>query len=125
MSPAPTRILIVDDDPAVRAALAFSMEVEGFAVDTYESGAALASRERFPARACLVIDHRLPGLDGLDVLASLRSRGVDLPAVLITTNPKPDLRSRALAAGVAIVEKPLLSDALVDAVLSARPPGRQ
>jgi len=120
----PARILLVDDDPAVRSALAFSMELEGFAVDAYESGAALACRTGFPAGACLVLDHRLPGLDGLDLLASLRRRGVDLPAVLITTNPRPELRRRAQAAGVPIVEKPLLGDALVDAVRRALPGAR-
>ena len=116
-----TRILLVDDDPAVRAALAFSMEIEGFAVDAYDSPGALSARDGFPAGACLVLDHHLPGLDGLDLLAQLRGRGVDLPAVLMITNPKAEVRRRADEAGVAIVEKPLLCDALIDAVREARP----
>ena len=122
--PQPTRILLVDGDPAVRAALAFSMEIEGFGVDAYDSPAALAGRAGFPAGGCLVLDHRQPGIDGLALLAQLRGRGVDLPAVLITTNPRRDLRRRAAAAGVAIVEKPLLGDALIDAVRQARPAPR-
>jgi FixJ family two-component response regulator len=117
----PHRILLVDQDPALRAALAFSMEIEGFAVDAYDSLAALAGRGPFPAGACLVIDHRLQGLDSLDLLNSLRRRGLDLPAVLLATNPRAELRRRAAHAGVAIVEKPLLGDALLDAVRRARP----
>lgn len=119
--PQPARILLVDDDPAVRAALAFSLEIEGFAVEAYDSAAALAARRVFPARACLVLDHRPPGVDALGLLAALRGRGVCLPAVLITTNPRPDLLRRAYAAGVEVVEKPLLTDALLDAVRRAGP----
>jgi FixJ family two-component response regulator len=119
----PARILLVDGDPAVRAALAFSMAIEGFQVEAYDSPAALAARDAFPPRGCLVLDHRLPGIDGLELLASLRRRGVDLPAVLITTNPRPDMVRRARDAGVEIVEKPLLCDALIDAVRHAQPAG--
>jgi FixJ family two-component response regulator len=60
-----------------------------------------------------VLDERLPGVSGLAALARLRARGVGLPAVLITTHPLPILREAARAAGVEILEKPLLGDGLV------------
>jgi len=63
-----------------------------------------------------VIDYRLPGMTGLELLALLRERRIALPAILITTNPSAYLVSRARAAGVVLVEKPLLNEALHDAV---------
>jgi FixJ family two-component response regulator len=63
--------------------------------------------------ACIVIDERLPGMSGLDAIAKLRGLGVETPAILITSHPSRALKRRAAAAGVAIVEKPLMGDALI------------
>jgi FixJ family two-component response regulator len=110
------RILLVDDDPAVRASLAFTFELEGFLIETFECGEDLAERTDFPERGCLVVDYRLPGIDGLALLKRLRSRGVTLPAVMITSAPTRRLRHDAAEAGAVIVEKPLMCDALSAAV---------
>jgi len=113
------RILIVDDDAALRSALTFSLELEGFAVEAFESGEALAAREPPAGPGCLVLDYHLPGMDGLALLALLRGRGVALPALIITSLPSRSLAARAAAAGAAIVEKPLLCDALAAAIRAA------
>jgi two-component system, LuxR family, response regulator FixJ len=106
-------VLIVDDDPAVRTSLKFSLEVEGFAVRLYANGQELLDAPDLPICACLVIDQRMPDMAGLEVVLRLRERNVTLPAILITTHPSPAMRSRAAGAGVAVVEKPLLTDALL------------
>lgn len=122
----PPKILLVDDDPGVRASLKFSLELEGFAVDTLESGEALADLCELPDAACLVLDYRLPGLDGLALLALLRLRGLLVPAVLITGSASNRIRAQALRAGTVLIEKPLLCDALTAAIRSAieKPPLR-
>ena len=117
--PVSPMILLVEDDPAVRASLKFALELEGFGVDAYASAEALSEAGPLPETGCLVLDYRLPGMDGLSLLALLRGREVDMPAVLITSNPTAAIRRRAAAAGVAIVEKPLMGDALADCVRSA------
>lgn len=61
---------------------------------------------------CLVLDHKLPRMSGLDLLEHLRAAGVTAPAILITTNPSQETRARAMAARVEIVEKPLLDNQL-------------
>jgi two-component system, LuxR family, response regulator FixJ len=112
-------VLIVDDDPAVRNSLMFSLAVEGFAVRAYGSGRELLDDPGLPQHGCLVIDQRLPGMSGLELLTLLRERHVSLPAILITTNPSAILRQRAADAGVPVVEKPLLGDALTRGIHAA------
>ncbi len=112
----PPVLALVDDDPAVRHALSFAFETAGISVATFSDGeSALASTSR-PAWGCLVLDQRLPGLSGLDVLEQLRAVGVDAPCFLITTHPSRAVKLRASAAGVEIVEKPLLDGQLLNKV---------
>jgi FixJ family two-component response regulator len=109
-------VYVVDDDVAVRRALAFTLDLEGFAVESCGSAEALLGLELQTARAFLVIDERLPDLSGLQALKRLRGRGVRLPAVLVTSHPTAALRAAATAAGAPILEKPLLGETLVQAV---------
>jgi FixJ family two-component response regulator len=118
----PSRVVIVDDDPAVCAALAFALELEGFEVEGLASGEALLRHTLPLLDACLVVDERLPGLSGLDALLQLRARHVTLPALLMTSHPNFALRAAAQAAGVPILEKPLLGDVLSNAIRAALRP---
>ena len=119
-------IVVVDDDAAVRKSLKFSLEVEGFVVRTYERAEELLSETTFPACRCLVVDQKLPGLSGVDLISKLREREVLVPAILITTHPSLALKMRAASVGVAIVEKPLLGSTLLDGIHQAitRPTSR-
>lgn len=110
-------VVVVDDDPAVRSSLAFSLETEGIAVRVYETPAQLLSD--IPPAACFIIDYRLPGMSGLDLLAELRRRRITAPAILITTHPSAAVRQRAAKSGTVLIEKPLLGDALFQEVRSA------
>jgi FixJ family two-component response regulator len=109
-------IHVVDDDAAVRRALAFALDLEGFAVETYESGEALLLRYPPVGPGCLVLDQRLPGVSGLDTLRQLRAREVALPAILVTSHPRPAFREAAADAGVPILEKPLEGETLIAAI---------
>ncbi|MFZ5780581.1 MAG: response regulator transcription factor [Pseudomonadota bacterium] len=111
----PEIILVVDDDAAVRAALKFSLEVEGFNVRLYDGGQAVLSDGKLPVRGCLVIDYRMPDIDGLELIDKLRGRGVTLPAILISGRVTKQLREVAARSGVAcVLEKPLSDSALVE-----------
>jgi FixJ family two-component response regulator len=111
-------VIVVDDDPAVRNALKFSFELEGFSVRTY--GDALEFLESRDLEAsCFVIDQKMPGMCGMDLIAALRARQIRTPAILITTHPATMLRHLAERAHVPIVEKPLLNNVLIDQVRSA------
>lgn len=106
-------VVVVDDDPAVRGSLTFSLELDGFDVESFDSGEALLSRPLADRPTCLVVDQMLPGITGLEALGELRARHVDAPAILITSHPKRNIVEAAALAGVPIVEKPLLGDALL------------
>lgn len=112
-------VLLVDDDPAVAHAVQFSFDLEGLDVRSFRDAESLLASTDLPHKGCLILDYHLPGVDGLDLLDQLRANGVRMPAVLMTTNPRTHLRARAAAAGVPIIEKPLLTDALLTAVRSA------
>ncbi len=109
-------IAVVDDDPAVCNSLQFSLELEGFAVRTYRSGAEFLAAGNFRDCNCFIIDQRMPGMSGMELIAQLRERNVSTPAILIISQPNKVLSARAAEARVPIIEKPLLSNALVDKV---------
>lgn len=122
MPPVPTQpgnvVFVVDDDSAVLASLKFALEVEGVPVEVFRSPDELLARPLAASPACLVVDYRLPGVDGVELVSRLRARGVEAPALLITTDPPPHVRQKAAEAGLTIVEKPLLGNALADAIRS-------
>jgi two-component system response regulator FixJ len=109
-------VIIIDDDLAVRNSLKFSLEIEGLTVRSYATGVGLLSAGDLALCNCLVVDQNMPGMNGLDLIALLRARHFAAPAILITSHPSPSLRERAHKAGVPIVEKPLLGNALLDKI---------
>lgn len=112
-------VLVVDHDPAVRNSLKFALEIEGFSVKVYATATALLAEPDMPQRGCVVLDYNLPGMNGLDLLQSLREHHVKLPAILVTSHPTPTVRHRALSAGVHVIEKPLLNDTLLRCIRAA------
>jgi len=112
-------IIVVDDDPAVRNSLKFSLEIEGFLVRLYASGSELLDERDIPRCSCLVVDQRMPGIAGLDLISKLRDQAISAPAILITSHPTAELARRAAGANVSIVEKPLLGNALIERIRDA------
>jgi two-component system response regulator FixJ len=117
-------VAVVDNDMAVRGALKFSLEVEGFVVQTYANGPELLDDANLAGCACFIIDQKLPGMSGLELVAAMRRQHIGAPAILITTHPTIMLRERAARAGIPIVEKPLLGNMLLERNQAAatRPP---
>jgi FixJ family two-component response regulator len=99
--------------------LKFSLELEGFAVRAYASGAELLDAGDLADCSCLVVDQRMPGMSGMELIARLRERKVLTPAVLIVSHLNGALRARAAKELVPIVEKPLLGNGLLDRIREA------
>jgi len=119
-APAPYVVIVIDDDPAVRNSLKFSLEIEGYTVRAYAGAHELLSdEEELPARSCLLVDYYMPTMNGLELLARLRDRGISIPAMVITSHPNRKLRERIAAAGVPLIEKPFLGTVLSDRIREA------
>jgi FixJ family two-component response regulator len=109
-------VIVIDDDLAVRNSLKFSLEIEGLAVRSYASVAELLADVDLGRCSCFVVDQNMPDMQGLDLIALLRARQFAAPAILITSHPNWSVRARAQKAGIPIVEKPLLGNALFDKI---------
>ena len=121
--PRRTSIVIVEDDASLLGALMFALEADGFVVHAYERAAPLLDS---PVHAdCMIIDLKLPDVDGLTLIKRLRDRDVRAPAILTTTSPTERTRRWAADMGVEIVEKPLITGELrgrIDELVAANPP---
>jgi FixJ family two-component response regulator len=114
-----TRIAIVDDDLAVRKALARLLSASSFDVTTYGSAREFIDSEN-PAPQCLVLDLQMPEVSGLDLQHHLRRCGREIPTIFITAFNEPGLRERCLSAGAsALLIKPLSGKSIISAIHSA------
>jgi len=107
------RIIIVDDEPNVRLGYRITLETEGFAVQ--EASGAGQAMEAFDAESfdLAILDMRMPELDGLDLLAEMRQRGLDTPAVIITAYGDVPHAVRAMKLGaIDFLQKPLTPEQL-------------
>ena len=111
-------ILVVDDGPAVRDALKFSLELEGLTVHTCGSGMALLNHPDLEQAGCIVLDYKMPEMDGYEATVLLRKRGETLPIIALTASTPKEVESEALAAGLTdIVVKPFNPDDLYRVIL--------
>lgn len=118
-------VAVVDDDPAVCSSLKFALELEGFAVRIFGSGAELLQAGNVDGCDCVVVDHKMPDMSGLELIEKLHGRNVLTPAILLVSNPNAAISARAARGAVPVVEKPLFGDALVERIREAcaRGPG--
>jgi EAL domain-containing protein (putative c-di-GMP-specific phosphodiesterase class I) len=92
-------ILLVDDDPACRLALARSLSRNGFQVSTAEDGAVALSMLETTKFEAIVSDIDMPGLDGVSLMAAIHARALDTPVVLVTGGPSLQTAMKAVEYG--------------------------
>jgi two-component system response regulator FixJ len=108
---------LVDDDQAVRRSVSFMLKTSGYEVRSYESGAELLKLAGDLKDSCILLDIRMPGMDGLEVQQALQDKGVGLPVVIMTGHGDVALAVRAMKAGaVDFVEKPFAKETLIAAL---------
>jgi FixJ family two-component response regulator len=100
-----TEIAVVDDDVAVLDSFRFMLELAGFTVATYPSALAFLADDKADPR-CIILDHFMPSMTGLELTTRLRAHGVDVPVLLITSAPNPTIVAEAKRIGVRVLEKP-------------------
>ena len=109
-------VIVVDDDAAVRNSLKFLLEIDGFAVRTYESAQELARGDDSSDCRCLIVDHEMPHMTGFELVAALRKEGSEVPVILISGNVTPALKTRASNLGVTVIEKAIMGDGLIELI---------
>jgi FixJ family two-component response regulator len=121
LTPAPAPVVcIVDDDAAVREALDSLFRSVGLNVATFGSVADFLARENASAPGCLVLDVRLPGVNGLDFQAQLAAMDNRLPIVFMTGHGDIPMSVRAMKAGALdFLSKPFRDQDMLDAVSMA------
>jgi two-component system response regulator FixJ len=113
-------VVIVDDDEAIRDSLSVLLETRGFAVQTYASGPDVLGAHQPSWQGCLLLDVRMPGMDGLEVQKELEARENHMPVIIMTAHGDVPLAVRAMKAGaVDFLEKPIEPEQLLSCVRTA------
>jgi FixJ family two-component response regulator len=113
-------VSILDDDESVGRSVGNLLSSVGFAVAVFDSAESFLRSGRPESTSCLVLDLRMPGMDGLGLLAHLKKTGRAIPTVILTAHGDDDARRRAARAGaVTFLDKPFVSAELIEAIRSA------
>jgi FixJ family two-component response regulator len=119
-------VSVVDDDESLRRSLRNLLGSVGFRVETFASAEAFLQSAHQAQTGCVVLDLRMPGMNGFDLLTHLSGTGSRIPAVILTAHGDDEARRRSLQAGaVAFLTKPFSGNALLDAVRTALDEGRR
>lgn len=113
-------IHIVDDEESIRRSAGFMLKTSGFTVASYPSGVAFLREVRHAEAGCILLDVRMPDMDGLEVQQALLERGVAMPVIILTGHGDISIAVRAMKAGaVEFIEKPFEKAVLLDAIAAA------
>lgn len=108
---------IVDDEDSIRRSVGFMLKTSGYAVETWTSGEAFLKEVKNAEHGCILLDVRMPEIDGLQVQRTLAERGVTMPIVIMTGHGDVSIAIRAMKAGaVDFLEKPFEKSALIGAI---------
>lgn len=107
---------LVDDDEAVRRSAGFMLKTSGFQVKSYASGVELL-KDRELTPGCILLDVRMPEMDGLQVQQALKDRGIGFPVIVMTGHGDVNVAVQAMKAGaVDFIEKPFEKAVLLSAI---------
>ena len=113
-------VYIVDDDDSVRRSAAFMLRHAGFKVEPVESGVTFLKLAKGAERGCVLLDVRMPEMDGLQVQQQMIKDGIDMPVVILTGHGDIEIAVQAMRAGaVNFLEKPYEKEALIAAMEEA------
>ena len=119
-SAAPPLVAIVDDDASVRRSTGRLIRSFGYRAEEFASGEEFLASPAAARAGCLVLDVRMPNMDGLEVQRALAARQVHVPIVFISGRASDDEERRARAAGAfAFLRKPLAAPTLLEVLQKA------
>jgi FixJ family two-component response regulator len=114
-------VAIVDDDYAVRDSLQFLLEVMQQPAEAFASAAEFLKADR-QHLACVILDHHMPCMSGLELAERLRANGESIPILLFTGSPSPSIVARAVKVGIdRVLENPPSAEDLLDFISTTQP----
>jgi two-component system response regulator FixJ len=112
--PREPRVYIVDDDEAVRDSLSILLESKGYAVRSFRAAPDFLAAAPSLSAGCLIVDIRMPEMDGLELQQRLVERNLSFPLIVITGHGDVPLAVQAMKAGaIDFIEKPFASEAIL------------
>lgn len=119
-------VYIVDDDHDVRKALTRTLSQAGYSAETYSSANEFLSKANLEIPCCLVLDVRMPGMNGLDLQKTLNDNGQQIPIIFITGHADIPMSVRAMKGGaVEFLEKPYQVEDLLEKIKIATELGKK
>ena len=113
-------VFLVDDDEAVRRSLCDILQAEGYQVRAFETAEALLESCNTQDRGCIVLDLRLPGMDGLKAQTQLHTLGIKMPIIFLTGHGDVPQSVRAMKAGAYdFLQKPVAAEVLLGRIDTA------
>jgi FixJ family two-component response regulator len=113
-------ISVVDDDDSIRESLRGLIRSIGFSANVFASAEEFLNSDQLHNTNCLILDVRMPGMNGIELQRHLTVSGCEVPVIFITAHGDEEARSRALRDGaIAYLFKPFSEDALLSAVHTA------
>ena len=110
-------VAIVDDDPSVRRSTRRLLRCSGLRAEAFASGEDFLQSERTADTSCLILDVRMPGIDGLELQRRLGEAGRRIPIVFLTARASDEEERQAWQAGAAnFLRKPIAKSTLLDAI---------
>lgn len=113
-------VFLVDDDEAIRHSASFMLRHAGFTVKTFPDGLTFLDQISETQDGCILLDVRMPGMDGLAVQDTLNRRGINMPVIILTGHGDVPVAVEAMKGGaLEFLEKPYEKQALVGAIENA------
>jgi len=117
MIPLNSLVFLIDDDSSVRKGVSRLLRSAGYKNEVFGSAADFLAREQHPGPACVVVDVRMPGLNGMDLQSALNERRREEQLVFITGHGNIPMCAQAMKAGaVDFLTKPFRADELLECV---------
>ena len=112
-----TTIYLVDDEEAIRRSVGFMLRSAGYRIEAFVSGVEFLKKARDLEPGCVLLDIRMPGMDGLEVQQALSDQGIALPIIIMTGHGDITTAVRAMKAGaIDFIEKPFEKTVLLSAI---------
>ena len=110
-------VYLVDDDEAIRHSASFMLRHAGFTVKTFPDGISFLDEVTPQTSGCVLLDVRMPGMDGLAVQAVMNERAINMPVIVLTGHGDVAVAVEAMKGGaIDFLEKPYEKKGLIDAI---------